>query len=86
MHAGTVGCGEEHLRDRRVAPRDLGAPALGDRLAVEDQRILREVDDQRQSDRDGEPDLEDRADQVLWYSAAPFCTNSTDFSCIPFST
>jgi hypothetical protein len=45
--------------------RDLRAPLLGDRLAVEDQRVLREVDDERQSDRDGEGDFQDRADQVL---------------------
>jgi hypothetical protein len=53
---------------------------------VEDQRVLREVHEQRHADRHRQDDLEERRAQVLWYSAAPWRTNSTDFSCMPFST
>jgi len=86
MDASAVRGGEEHIRHGGLQPGDFRAPAFGDRLAVENQRVLREIDNQRQTDCDGETDLEDRADQVLWYSSPPFLTNSTDFSCIPFST
>jgi hypothetical protein len=68
------------------APRDFSAARLGQRLPVEDQRVLREVDDQRQADRNRQDGLEDRGDQVLLYISAPLRTNSTDFSCMPFST
>ena len=86
VDAGAVRGGEEHIRHGGLQPGDLRAPAFGDRLAVEDQRVLREIDDQRQTNGDCETDLEGRADQVLWYSSPPFLTNSTDFSCIPRST
>ena len=86
MDAGAVRRREEHVRDGGMARGDLGAPAIGDRLAQEDQRVLRQVDHQRQADGDREPDLEGGADQLLWYSSAPFFTNSTDFSCMPRST
>jgi hypothetical protein len=65
VHARAVRGGKPYVGGGRLEPGDLGAPALGDRLAVEDQRVLREVDDERQADCDGERHLEDRADQVL---------------------
>jgi len=47
MDAGAVRGGEEHIRHGGLQPGDLRPPALGDRLTVEDQRILREIDDER---------------------------------------
>ena len=86
MDAGAVRGGEEKVGDGRMSRCNFRAPALGNRLAVENQRVLREKDQQRQADGDCETDFEDRADQVLWYSSPPLLTNSTDFSCIPRST
>ena len=65
VHARTVGGRNPEVGDGRLRTRDLRAPALGERLALEDQRVLREVDDERQTDRDGEGDLQEGADQVL---------------------
>jgi hypothetical protein len=65
VHAHAIGGREPDVRHRGLRARDLRAPRFRDRLAVEDQRVLREVDDERQTDRDGEDDLQDRADQVL---------------------
>jgi hypothetical protein len=65
MYARAIRGGEPDIADRRLHARNLRAALLRERLAVEDQRVLREVDDERQSDRDGEGDFQDRADQVL---------------------
>jgi len=56
---------QEYFLYRGEAPGDIGAARLRQRLPVEDQRILREVDDQRQPEGDRGNDLEDGRDQVL---------------------
>lgn len=53
MEAGAIRGLKEDFGDGRVAPCNLRAPGVADRLAREDQRVLRQVDDQRQTDRDG---------------------------------
>jgi len=69
-----------------MALRDI-RPARGvERLAVEDQRVLREIEEQRQAESDSGGNLEKGGDQLLWYSSPPFFTNSTAFSFKPFST
>jgi hypothetical protein len=77
---------DEDLLHRGEAPRNFGAARFSQRLPVEDKRVLREINDQRQAERNREDDLEERGDQVLLYNSAPLRTNSTDFSCMPFST
>jgi hypothetical protein len=77
---------QEKLLDCRKTPPDLDAARFGQRLSVENQRVLGEINDQRKTDRDRDGDLQDGGDQVLLYISPPLRTNSTDFSCIPFST
>jgi hypothetical protein len=48
----------EDLLNRGKSPRHLRAARFGQGLPVEDQRVLREVDDQRQADRNPEENLE----------------------------
>lgn len=59
----------EDFLHRGKTLRDVGAARLRQRLPVEDQRVLRKVDDQRERDEKREDargnDLEDRRDQVL---------------------
>ena len=65
MQLSPVLRGERELLRRRKLARDLRAPRLGERLAVEDQAVLREVDDERQADRNCRSDLEYRGDQTF---------------------
>ena len=77
---------EEDFLNCRKALCDLATARIRQRLPVENQRVLREIDDQRQADRDRQRYLENRGDQVLLYISPPLRTNSTDFSCMPCST
>jgi len=86
MQARAVGRVDEQLPDRGKLRLDLGAPRIPGALRIEDQPVLQEVRGQRQADRERDENPEEGRDQVFWYSSAPLRTNSTDFSCMPFST
>ena len=77
---------DEYFPHRGKALADFRAARLRQRLTVENQRVLREVDHERQTNHDRQRNLEDRGDQVLLYISPPLRTNSTDFSFIPCST
>jgi hypothetical protein len=47
VHAHAVRGSEPYAFDLRLAAGDRGVPRLGNRLAQEDQRVLREIDEER---------------------------------------
>jgi len=70
VHFRSVLRPEGYLLHRWKAPRNIGPTLRRNRLRVKDQRVLREIDGQRERgkkrDRDCGDDFEGDGDQVLW--------------------